>query len=116
MPPMHARTLYRLRRQGLAWLLWLSLLLLPLARSLAAWHELSHVRAGSVSQDDRGLPHKACELCLLAAALDHGGPTAAPAPLAFAQAAPSVEPSMSRAEQRSATVSPYLSRAPPASV
>lgn len=116
MRPMHARTLYRLRRRGLAWLLWSSLLLLPLAQSLAAWHELSHVRAGAASQDDRGLPHKTCELCLLAAALDHGGAAAANASLTLSEAAPSVEPSLPPAEHRSATVSPYLSRAPPASV
>lgn len=113
---MHARTSDRLRHQGLAWLLWTALLLLPLAQSLAAWHEVSHLRTGAASQDERGLPHKACELCLLAAAVDHGGPPAAPALLALGDPVPSVEPSLPPAEHRSASVTPYRSRAPPLSV
>lgn len=72
-----------LRQQGLAWLLWLALLL-PMAQTAALWHGVLHVpSAAATSQpaDDQA-PHSAqCDLCLSAAAL--GGGALPGAPLSF---------------------------------
>ena len=64
-----------LRRHGLAWLLWLALMALPLAQVAAHWHGLSHAGAAAASADttDKPAAHLAhCDLCLGAAALGTG--------------------------------------------
>jgi hypothetical protein len=59
-------------RTGLAWLVWLALLL-PFAQSAAAWHAYSHSVPGTSRDDGTTAAHAAqCELCLIAAAA--GGP------------------------------------------
>jgi hypothetical protein len=103
-------------RTGLAWLVWLALLL-PFAQSAAAWHAYSHVAAATANRDDGNVAAHAahCDLCLVAAAA--GGPalpgtaptlpssSATPGPLAQASvAAPATLPALA-----------YRSRAPPSS-
>ena len=63
-----------LRQHGLAWLLWLALLALPLAQLAAHWHGLSHANtAASADTADKQVVHLAhCDLCLGAAALGAG--------------------------------------------
>jgi len=114
---------HRSRRIGFGWLLgWL--LLLPLAQSMAAWHEVSHLGGAAESgtltapapHDDAPLPHHpACALCLAAAAIGAGGlPT-------VALALPFITPDAQRVRvpvaQAPAWVTPpvaaYRSRAPP---
>jgi len=64
----------------MAWLLWLGLLLFPVAQASAAWHALSHVPLeASRSGPDKQAPHQAhCDLCLAAAAIGGAVPLAAP--------------------------------------
>lgn len=106
------------RRLGLSWLVCVALLL-PFSQAFAAWHELSHwSRAAARMSDDAGPPlHKAaCEVCLAAAAVGHGGmATAAPS----VPAPDVVATSVAAAPIPVATDAPfvaYLSRAPPASL
>ena len=65
-----------LRRHGLAWLLWLALMALPLAQVAAHWHGLSHAGAAAAAgtdSPDKQVAHLAhCDLCLGAAALGTG--------------------------------------------
>ena len=71
-----------LRRWSRNWLLWLALLL-PIAQAMAGVHALSHV---SDRQDD-GITHLVdCDLCLTAANLAGGAPTAEPPALAAGNA------------------------------
>jgi hypothetical protein len=112
-----------LRQTSFGWLLGL-LLLLPLAQSMAARHEVSHLgawgglNAGAESarqRDGSPLPHdgEACSLCLAAATIGAGGlpavallfvaPGATPARIAVARVdAPATPPATA-----------YRSRAPP---
>jgi hypothetical protein len=71
-----------LRRWSRNWLLWLALLL-PIAQALAGVHALSHVG----DRQDDGIAHLVhCDLCLTAADLGAGAPTAEPPTLAAGQA------------------------------
>lgn len=64
-----------LRRNVRSWLFWLALLL-PIAQAMAGVHALSH--AAGDRQDD-GIAHLVhCDLCLTAANLASGAPTAEP--------------------------------------
>jgi hypothetical protein len=113
---MRALALSLPRRIGLSWLV-CAALLLPFSQAFAAWHGLSHEnRAAAGTSDDSGPPlHKAaCEICLAAAAVGHGGMAAAatsvPAPDVLAT-------SVAQAPMACAACTPivaYLSRAPPA--
>lgn len=68
----------KLRRNVRSWLLWLALLL-PIAQAMAGVHALSHL--GSDRRDD-GIAHLVhCDLCLTAANLAGGAPSAGPGPL-----------------------------------
>lgn len=67
-----------LRRWSRNWLLWLALLL-PIAQAMAGVHALSHVGADRRDEGTAHLVH--CDLCLAAADLAGGAPTAEPAPL-----------------------------------
>ncbi|RZL35330.1 MAG: hypothetical protein EOP35_14580, partial [Rubrivivax sp.] len=70
------------RRNVRNWLLWLALLL-PIAQAMAGVHALSHV---GERQDD-GIAHLVhCDLCLTAADLGAGAPTAEPAALVIGAA------------------------------
>jgi hypothetical protein len=104
----------RLPRISLPWLLWLAMLL-PLAQTAAAWHEMSHAAARVADQegDQKAVHAAACGLCLASAAVHGTG---------MAPAAPVVpHPALSqwhRARTGVAGVSTspalgYLSRAPP---
>lgn len=105
-----------LPRTGLAWLVWL-VLLLPFAQSASAWHAYSHTAAASANRDDgNAAAHPAhCDLCLVAAAA--GGPalpgTAPTLPAPSANPGPRLQP------EAAATVTlptlAYRSRAPPSS-
>ncbi|CAM4010020.1 hypothetical protein ROSA5918_18795 [Roseateles saccharophilus] len=67
-----------MRRVAHRWLLWLALLL-PIAQAMAGVHALSHV---SGERQDDGIAHLVhCDLCLTAADLASGAPTAPPGPL-----------------------------------
>lgn len=101
-----------MRRNLRGWLLWLALIL-PIAQAMAGVHALSHLTG---ERQDEGVAHLVhCELCLTAADLASGAPTAAPSlqvggaavdVLVAARLAPAVE--------RLATWRPPA-RAPPAS-
>jgi hypothetical protein len=104
----------RLPRISLPWLLWLAMLL-PLAQTAAAWHEVSHAAARVADQDgDQKAVHAAaCGLCLASAAVHGTG---------MAPASPVVpHPALSQWQQArtgpaGASTAPllgYLSRAPP---
>ena len=124
---MSHTALYRPRRIGFGW--WLALLLaLPLAQSMAAWHEVSHLGgsgeessqpAQSAPRDGPALPHgQVCPLCMAAAAIDAGG---LPAPaLALPVVAPVVRlvrvPVAAIVAWMPPAVAVYRSRAPPAPV
>lgn len=111
---MRPRSLSLPRRLGLAWLVWV-VLLLPVSQSFAAWHEVSHSRpADAAARSDTALLHKAsCERCLAAAAVDHGGlPTAAPS-LPAPDGGPASVAESRVASASCAPITRYLSRAPP---
>lgn len=101
-------------RIGLPWLMWLALLL-PLAQSAAAWHEVSHAAeaAGALDAGKKTLHNAACGLCLASAAV-HGAGLASEPPallhLALAQSQP-LMPAPRR--QPAPPVLGYSSRAPP---
>jgi hypothetical protein len=101
-----------LRRNVRGWLLWLALLL-PLAQAMAGVHALSHVRG---ERSDDGIAHLVhCDLCLTAADLGTGAPTAAP--VAFATGtATHAAPLVARVGQpRAVSLGLPPARAPPAS-
>ena len=110
---LHRRT----RRSRFEWLLSLALLL-PLAQSLAARHELSHVVAGQRQgvESPQAAHAASCELCLVAATIGAG---ALPPP-ATAATAPSADAALPRATAVAAWLSTpaaaYRSRAPPLSL
>jgi hypothetical protein len=103
-------------RTGLAWLVWLALLL-PFAQSAAAWHAYSHMAAATANRDDgNAASHAAqCDLCLVAAVV--GGPALlgnAPA-LPAAAATPGPCPTSAIAAPATRPALAYRSRAPPSS-
>ena len=66
-----------LRRNVRSWLFWLALIL-PIAQAMAGVHALSHIG----DRQDDGIVHLVhCDLCLTAADLGTGAPTATPAAL-----------------------------------
>lgn len=117
---MSSAALSRSRRIGFGWLLgWL--LLLPLAQSVAAWHEVSHLGESDTltapaPHDDAPLPHHAaCALCLAAAAIGAGGLPAMTValPLAAPDARRVRVPVTKAAAWVTPPVAAYRSRAPP---
>ncbi len=101
-------------QHGLAWLLWLALLL-PLAQSVATWHGYAHLEQAEAGHED-GHPPQAghCVLCLTAAAVT-GGVLPAGALALPALAARHERPAESADGVWQAPPTPaYLSRAPPA--
>lgn len=104
----------RLPRISLPWLLWLAMLL-PLAQTAAAWHELSHAasRATEQESDQKALHAAACGLCVASAAL-HGAGTASDAPgVPHPELAQSLRTGTGAAAAPAAPALGYLSRAPP---
>lgn len=104
------------RRQGLAWLAAL-LLLLPLSQAASAWHAISHLGRGHVESSDEGAsaPDEPCLQCLAAAPLDHAGPSGSVAagPLPEASRGDiAVAAAFTRPAEPAAA---YLSRGPPPS-
>jgi hypothetical protein len=104
-----------LHRQGLAWLLWLALLL-PMAQTAALWHGVSHVASATASSppaNDPAAHTTHCDLCLNAAALGGGALPGAPLVLHLV-ALRHTPPLMAATELWLAPASPaYQSRAPP---
>lgn len=93
------------------WLLWLALLL-PIAQAMAGVHALSHI---GERQDD-GIAHLVhCDLCLTAADLGAGAPTAEPAALAAGQATYAAPLLAEAATPRPVSLGLPPARAPPAS-
>ncbi|MEO8280549.1 MAG: hypothetical protein ABI564_12715 [Ideonella sp.] len=70
---MHSTSRRSSIRHGIAWLLWLALLV-PLAQSTALVHGFSHVRSesGDHRQSDQAPKANHCDLCLASAALAGG--------------------------------------------
>lgn len=100
-----------LRRVTRSWLLWLALIL-PIAQAMAGVHALSHVTG---ERPDDGIAHLVhCDLCLTAADLAGGAPSAEPAGLAEVAAveALAVAPLTCAVERDAAWRPP--ARAPPA--
>lgn len=93
------------------WLLWLALIL-PIAQAMAGVHALSHV---GERQDD-GIAHLVhCDLCLTAADLGAGAPTAEP-PALVAGVATHAAPLIARGTApRAVSLGLPPSRGPPAS-
>jgi len=112
---MKAQRSPRIVRRGLAWLVWLGLML-PFAQVGAVVHTLAHTRPDvSRDADDKQAPRSApCDLCLIGAAIGSGAPLVHVEPpilLALDHAAPdAVRSDVSAA----APTHPYRSRAPPA--
>lgn len=104
----------RPQRISLSWLLWLALLL-PLAQTAAAWHEMSHVaeQAAPAPAGKQGLHNDACGLCLVSAAVHGGGFAATPTPLALADVAQSAPAARTLVPPATAPRHAYRSRAPP---
>lgn len=104
-----------LHQHGLAWLLWMALLL-PMAQTAASWHGLSHVAsAAATSQpaEDQAAHTAHCDLCLNAAALGGGALPEAPPSLQLV-AMRHTRPQVAAAQPWQAPASlPYQSRAPP---
>ncbi|MBL8349073.1 MAG: hypothetical protein JNL87_02055 [Burkholderiaceae bacterium] len=117
MPTLTMRATRQFLRRpiGLAWLIWLALLL-PIAQTAAAWHAGSHaaVEAGGGAADKQA-PHALdCDLCLAAAAIDAGALVAAPPTLpALTAGQASPEAGIARGRPAAPTLA-YQSRAPPA--
>ena len=102
------------RRFGLAGLFWLALLL-PVAQSIAAGHEISHWRQAQTRQadGDGAPPPHVCASCLAASALGHGGaPAAAALPLPPAGTVQVAAPALAEPTARP-WLAGYLCRAPP---
>ncbi|WP_428423093.1 hypothetical protein [Methylibium sp.] len=100
--------------RGLAWLLWLALLL-PVMQSAAVSHGLSHVaRAAAAQHGDQQAPHEGyCQLCLAAATVG-GGVLPGGAPLALPLALGHALPRAVVSHVWFAFLTPaYRSRAPP---
>ena len=111
MPRLRKRLLPRI---GLPWLLWLALLL-PLAQTAAAWHELSHAaaRVADPDSEQKALHSAACGLCLASAAVQAGGMAVAVLQVPSADQAPSLHTDARTAAEQGAPVLGYQSRAPP---
>jgi len=101
-------------RISLPWLLWLALLL-PLAQTAAAWHELSHAAARAAEEDgDQKAVHvAACGLCLASAAVQGAGPASAAPVVAHPPLAQWLQAHQGTAAAGSAPTLGYQSRAPP---
>lgn len=97
-----------------SWLVALALLV-PLAQSLAAWHAQSHFRADSAQRgnDQPGVAHDHCDLCLLAADLGTGGPPAAILEVAADEASSAPPTTRPWREPKARPPAFYSSRAPP---
>ena len=101
-----------MRRVAQRWLLWLAFLL-PLAQAMAGVHALSHV---SGERQDDGVAHLVhCDLCLTAADLGAGAPTAEPVVPAASQAAHAAPLRVAADTPRAVSLSLPPARAPPAS-
>ena len=104
----------RLSSVSLPWLLWLALLL-PLAHTAAAWHELSHAAARAADQDSdqKSLHSAACGLCLTSAAVDGAGTASASPSIALLSLPQCLHAGAGKARAATAPTLGYLSRAPP---
>jgi hypothetical protein len=100
-----------LRRNLRGWLFWLAMLL-PIAQAMAGVHALSHVG----DRQDDGIAHLVhCDLCLTAADLGTGAPTAEP-PVLVAGQATHAAPLLAQAfAPRAACLGLPPARGPPAS-
>jgi hypothetical protein len=92
--------------------LWLAFLL-PLAQAMAGVHALSHVNG---ERPDDGVAHLVhCDLCLTAANLGAGAPTAEPVALAASQATHAAPLLAAATAPRAVSLGLPPARAPPAS-
>jgi hypothetical protein len=112
---MHARFFNRISKGNLAWLLGI-LLLMPLAQTAAAWHQISHTQ--SQASETRG-PQSGttvadyCDLCQIAAATG-GGLLPTQSQAFSATAAPCAVPRFTCQSAAAKPLwQPYASRAPP---
>ena len=99
---------------GLAWLVWLALLL-PLAHSAAVWHGYAHWVPGAAGyEDDQSAPAAAhCHLCLTAAGVTGGALPAAALGVSLSAARHAAPPAQPRSTWLAPLALAYLSRAPP---
>jgi len=101
-----------LRRHVRGWLLWLAFLL-PLAQAMAGVHALSHVTG---DRQDDGIAHLVhCDLCLTAADLGAGAPTAEPVALVAGDATHAAPLVARGSAPRAVSLGLPPARAPPAS-
>lgn len=112
--PMRALRPFAAVNHGLAWLVWLALLL-PLAHSAAIWHGYAHSARGAAGyEDDQGAPAAAhCDLCLTAAGVTGGALPAAARDLSLLAARHELPPAQPRSSWLAPLALAYLSRAPP---
>ncbi|MGM9483394.1 hypothetical protein ACS5PN_19510 [Roseateles sp. NT4] len=100
------------RRVAQRWLLWLAFLL-PLAQAMAGVHALSHVNG---ERQDDGIAHLVhCDLCLTAADLGTGAPTAEPVALVAGDATHAAPLVARGSPPRAVSLGLPPARAPPAS-
>ncbi len=108
-------------RHGVAWLLWLAMLV-PLAQSTALVHGLSHVRAESSDQrpsqrqNDQAPKANHCDLCLASAALAGGALPGHQPSLCDESAHDSIEPAGTTSVCERSPNLGYWGRAPPFSL
>ena len=104
------------------WLLWLALLLLPIAQTVATRHALSHTltssAAGASAEGTRSdtapaLHLTACDLCLAGAALVSGALPTAPLAVALVAAGPVLMAALLTSVWLAGPVRAFRSRAPP---
>jgi hypothetical protein len=113
---MRARASRSPLNTGLAWLVWLALLL-PLAQSVASWHGYTHAGTGTTSaRDEPQSPHGLhCDLCLAASAIGSGAPAAMLPALPLALARHALPPAAAGSVWQALLALGFSSRAPPVS-
>ena len=115
---MRARFFNKISKGHLAWLLGI-LLLMPLAQTAAAWHQISHTQSQASEKSDRDSGTAVadyCDLCQIAAAT--GGGLLPTQTAAFtATVAPRAVPCfICRSVAAKPLWQPYASRAPPSAL
>lgn len=112
---MRARFFNKISKGHLAWLLGI-LLLMPLAQTAAAWHQISHTQSQATEKSDRDSGTTIadyCDLCQIAAATG-GGLLPTQTEGFSATAAPCAAPHFTCQSVAAKPLwQPYASRAPP---
>ena len=111
---MHRPSSFTFYQRRLGWLLWLALLL-PAAQSAAAWHAVSHTGLESSGEagGQQALHLNDCSLCLTAAAMSSGAPTAQFKNVRLSSASYTVPVLAADGISPAFPARAYLSRAPP---